>query len=454
MHGREHIPFPVMKALNTTIVTIPFALVWFQYYRSQTVTAGLWQSTALLLLLYIMAFYQIASRMDGFRVSISRIGEMVFGQVAAAGVADVCAAVCIWAMSDHFPNLGVGLICFMVQCLIIILIVLLSHYCFFTYHQPCPTIVIYHRRQGMEKLIRAYGLEARFDVQGVYTIDDVIAAPGCFRDVEVVFMCGVHSRERNILLKQFIRDGQKVYLIPNVSDVIMSGAERMHMFHLPILRVQRYKPRTGYLIIKRIFDIAASAITMIALSPLFLCVALAVRSDGGPVLYRQTRLTKDGKAFEILKFRSMCVDAEKSSGAVMSTGNSDPRVTKVGRVIRACRLDELPQLWNIFVGDMSIVGPRPERPEIAAEYEKQLPEFKLRLQAKAGLTGYAQVYGRYNTTPYDKLLMDLMYIAKPSIYEDAAIILATARVLFMRESTQGVAEGQTTAAKSNVEKSA
>jgi len=165
------------------------------------------------------------------------------------------------------------------------------------------------------------------------------------------------------------------------------------------------------------------------------------------VLYRQSRLTKDGKEVMILKFRSMRVDAEKDGGARLSTGATDDRVTKVGRFIRKVRIDELPQLLNILKGDMSLVGPRPERPEIAAEYAETLPEFKLRLQAKAGLTGYAQVYGKYNTTPYDRLQMDLMYISNPNILEDLRIIMATIKILFLPESTEGVAQGQRTAAK-------
>ena len=152
-----------------------------------------------------------------------------------------------------------------------------------------------------------------------------------------------------------------------------------------------------------------------------------------------------GKQFEILKFRSMRVDAEKDGVARLSTGDKDDRITKVGHIIRACRLDELPQLLNILKGDLSVVGPRPERPEIAAQYCEEMPEFALRLQAKAGLTGYAQVYGKYNTTPYDKLQMDLMYIAHPSLIEDLKIMLATVKILFMPESTEGVSEGQTTA---------
>ena len=163
------------------------------------------------------------------------------------------------------------------------------------------------------------------------------------------------------------------------------------------------------------------------------------------MFYRQKRLTRNGREFYVLKFRSMRQDAEKDGVARLSTGDADDRITPVGRFIRKVRIDELPQLLNILEGSMSIVGPRPERPEIASQYEETLPEFSLRLQAKAGLTGYAQVYGKYNTTPYDKLQMDLMYIAHPSFLEDLRIIFATIKILFLPESTQGVAQGMETA---------
>ena len=175
-----------------------------------------------------------------------------------------------------------------------------------------------------------------------------------------------------------------------------------------------------------------------------LASAIAIKlDDGGPVLFKQKRLTYHGKEFYVYKFRSMVVDAEKSGPQLAKeTTAASP---KVGRILRKCRLDELPQLLNILKGDLSVVGPRPERPEIAAQYCEEMPEFSLRLQAKAGLTGYAQIYGKYNTTPYDKLVMDLMYIAHPSIVEDLKIMFATVKILFMPESTEGVSEGQTTA---------
>ena len=193
-------------------------------------------------------------------------------------------------------------------------------------------------------------------------------------------------------------------------------------------------------------DIVLSLIAILIASPFMAITALAIWGyDRGPVLYKQVRLTKDGKPFEIQKFRSMRQDAEKDGVARLASAHDD-RITPIGRIIRAIRFDELPQLFNILKGDMSIVGPRPERPEIAEQYRKELPAFDLRLQVKAGLTGYAQVYGRYNTEPQDKLKMDLMYINHASMAEDIKLIFATVRILFMRESTSGVAEGQTTAA--------
>ena len=221
------------------------------------------------------------------------------------------------------------------------------------------------------------------------------------------------------------------------------------MFHLPMLRSRRYQPMSEYRTVKRTLDIVFSGIALILFSPIMLVTAIAIKMDGGPVFYKQTRLTQNGKLFKILKFRSMCVDAEKKTGAVLSSGKDDPRITKVGRIIRACRVDEMPQLINIFRGEMSIVGPRPERPEIAAVIEKELPEFRLRLQAKAGLTGYAQVYGKYNTDPYEKLEFDLLYINDMSVFTDIRLIFATFGILFSKESTQGVENGQVTAVGEN-----
>ena len=184
-------------------------------------------------------------------------------------------------------------------------------------------------------------------------------------------------------------------------------------------------------------DIILCSIAMIVAAPIMLVVAIAIKlEDGGPVFFTQKRATIDGKTFDILKFRSMIVDAEKF-GEVIPATERDPRITKVGSIIRATRIDELPQILNILKGEMSIVGPRPERVEHVEKYSKEIPEFSYRLKVKGGLTGYAQIYGKYNTSAYDKLRLDLMYIEKYSLLLDIKLILMTLQIMLRKESTEG-----------------
>ena len=200
-------------------------------------------------------------------------------------------------------------------------------------------------------------------------------------------------------------------------------------------------------VVKRLIDIVCSLILMILSAPFMLVTAAAIKLyDGGPILYKQTRCTRDMKEFQILKFRSMRTDAEKDGVARLAAKN-DSRITPVGRFIRKVRIDELPQLFNILSGEMSFIGPRPERPEIIRQYQEDMPEFTFRTKVKAGLAGYAQVYGKYNTTPYDKLKLDLFYIENYSVWLDLKLMLLTLKILFQAESTEGVEQDQTTAMK-------
>lgn len=438
----KKIPFAVVKMVNIVLVMIPFLICWTLYYEPRTTTVGSKQVSVLVMITFFFICYYFGQRLDCFRVSILQIRDVIFGEVLATMITDIIMYILIWMLSIHLPNLIPGLITWGGQCVIGVIWAYVMHQSYFSTHPPLRTIVIYDERMGMENLIHTYGLEKRFNIKTVYPVESIMDKLEVMEEFDAAFLCGIHSRERNIILKHCINHKIKLFMIPRIADVMMRGSEQIHMLHLPILKTQRYKPSIEYQIIKRTMDIVVSGIATIVLSPLFLITAIAVKSDGGPAFYKQKRLTKDGKVFEILKFRSMRVDAEKYSGAVLSAGENDPRITKVGRIIRACRLDELPQLLNILKGDMSLVGPRPERPELQKEIEKEVPEFGLRLQAKAGLTGYAQVYGKYNTTFYDKLLMDLMYISKPSILEDLTIMLATVKILTSKESTEGVGEGK------------
>lgn len=435
---KKTISLTVIKLLNTAIVLIPFLLCWFLYYEKHTTTYPSTRVLILVISLYCIIFYSLCLKLDGFRSSVMRVTELIYSQIIAAALTDVCALIGIWMLSIFFPYLLPGILCFLGQCIIIPIICWLEHRSYYRHHPPQKTLVVYDVRQGAENLVTAYGMEKRFEVISVKPIEEVLENIDLLEQAEVVFLCGIHSHERNRVLKECMYRDLQVYIIPRIGDVLMSGAEQMHMFHLPMLRSKRFQPLSEYRAIKRLMDILLSGIALVLFSPIMLVTIIAVKRDGGPAFYKQTRLTQNGKEFKILKFRSMCVDAEKMTGAVLSSGENDPRITKVGRIIRACRVDEMPQLINIFKGDMSIVGPRPERPEIAAIYEEELPEFRLRLQAKAGLTGYAQVYGKYNTTPYDKLLMDLMYCSCASLFMDLRIAIETLRILFDKHSTEGL----------------
>lgn len=435
----------VVKILDVLMIELPFAACWLLYYSEQVYTKFSWKGNLAILALFFVLYITLGKVYDAFWMSMQRISELVYGQLLAAMATDGILYIVICLMAAKLCNLWPGIAAIAGQLVMAAVWASCAHKWYYQTFPPQRTAIIYDERHGMEKLINEYGLNHKYNVQLTMSAEDCLADLNVLDGMETVFVSGVHSHERNIILKYCVGQGINMFVIPRVGDVIMGGAWPMHMFHLPMLRVGRYMASPEYLFIKRAVDIIISLIGLVVLSPLFLITAIAVKSDGGPAFYKQVRLTKDGGQFEILKFRSMRVDAEKDGVARLSTGDKDDRITKVGHIIRACRLDELPQLLNILRGDLSIVGPRPERPEIAAQYCEEMPEFALRLQAKAGLTGYAQVYGKYNTTPYDKLQMDLMYIAHPSLVEDLKIMLATVKILFIPESTEGVSEGQTTA---------
>ncbi len=442
---KHDVPIRLVKVLILILMMVAFGFVWYGYYAARAQVHYYRRGDWVVILLFGILYYGFCRSYDAFHISISPISEIIYSQTLALIISDFIMYVVIWLLSLYMPNAVPLLITFGVQFLISVLWTFLAHQWYFHNFRPGRTAVIYDLREGMESLVGEYGMEKKFHIEKVLGVEECLEKLSVLDEMDTVFLSGIHSHERNIILKYCMYQDIQVYVIPRIGDVIMGGAKKVHMFHLPMLRIDRYRPIPEYTIAKRAFDILFSGIAIVIASPFMLVTAIAIKSDGGPALYKQKRLTKDGKEFNVLKFRSMRVDAEKDGVARLSTGDKDDRITPVGKIIRKIRFDELPQLFNILRGDMSIVGPRPERPEIARQYEEEMPEFRLRLQAKAGLTGYAQIYGKYNTTPYDKLLMDLTYIGTPSLWEDFKICLTTVKILFMPESTEGVEEGQATA---------
>ena len=435
------------KLINIFLIALPFVFCWLHFYADTVAVFQTLMRNICFISMFVILYVVFGRTYDAFLVSFNRISEMFRSQLLAIVMTDGSMFVVLCLMSGSFPNVLPALSAFALQLILSLLWCKCAKSWYYSRFATQKTAVIYDNGRKIDDLIDHYELSRKFNVLFTCTVEEFMSGSmNKLDDLDTVFLCGIHSHERNQILKYCIDIGVSAYVIPRTGDLLMSSAKRMHMFHLPILRVVRYSPTPEFLLLKRLFDIVSSAAVILLTSPLMLAVAIAIKAqDGGPVFYKQTRLTKDGLEFKILKFRSMRVDAEKDGVARLSSGDNDDRITPVGRFIRSCRLDELPQLFNILAGSMSVVGPRPERPEIAAQYEREIPEFRLRLQAKAGLTGYAQVYGKYNTTPYDKLQMDLMYISNPSIFEDLKIIFATLKILFEHESVEGVSQGSVTA---------
>ena len=434
----------LIKAANVLLIALPFTLCWLLYYIHTVVIFPSIYRGGGIILMFVVLYAFFGRAYDAFMVSIKRVLEMFYAQALSIFFADGFMYLVLWLMSGAFPNILPALAALASQLTLSLIWCWGANKWYFAHYGGQRTAVVYDVRRGVEDLFGRYGMDQKFDVQVVCTVEECLEKNmSMLDDMIAVFLCGVHSHERNIILKYCVANGIVVYIIPRIGDVIMSGAQKIPMFYLPMMRVDRYAPTPEYMVAKRALDLVVGLVLLALTSPILLVTALCIKlEDGGSVLYRQTRLTKDGKEFSILKFRSMVETAEIDGVARLSEGSCDARVTRVGRFIRAHRIDELPQLFNVLSGDMSLVGPRPERPEIAAEYEREMPEFSLRLQCKAGLTGYAQIYGKYNTTPYDKLQMDLMYISRPSIVEDIKMLFVTFAILFKRESTEGIGPGE------------
>lgn len=433
-----------LKLVHFTISIISFYIFFllFRYGKLTGLSHYGFRYNYFAAFLYSVFLLFFCRTYNSYLLGYIRIRTLVFGQILAQFFSAIMVYLGVSIAWGYFRSPLVFVTMLFLQFIFDCMWSYFGNSYFYKLHGKKRTLLIY--RNILDK--RRFGSIEGKPTERMYMITDELQYDGTFIDLkeklygyDAVFVAGVNSTCRNGILKYCKEENIPGFFLPHVGDTIMQSAMHVQAFDSPVLYVNRKVLSPEYALIKRVFDIVSSGVALLVLSPILIITALSIKLyDHGPVLYRQTRLTKNGKEFQILKFRSMRVDAEKDGVARLSTGENDDRITPVGKVIRQHRIDELPQLWNIFIGDMSVVGPRPERPEIAQLYYKKMPDFQLRLQVKAGLTGYAQVYGKYNTGPYEKLEFDLLYINNMNIFTDLELCFATFAVLFSKDSTEGV----------------
>ena len=430
--------------------TANFAYIWFtEYNRRSVIQMFYWRRGNWVLIgLYALIIVLMSKLFGAFKVGYMRVQDVIIAQICSVICTNTIAYIQLALIGRwKFPaHLGPMLKLTAVNLVLVILWVVFMRWIYNTIYPPKSVILIYDQHNPEKLLKNIASRKDKYEIseavpitRGIDYIKDHIL------NHEACIVGDIPSHERNLLVKHCFEKGVRCYCSPKISDIMLMGAEKIHMFDTPLLLMRNRGLTAEQQFVKRLLDIVVCVLLAVILSPVLLIIALCVKLyDRGPVFYRQERLTQYGREFRIIKFRSMRVDSETKSGARLAA-QGDSRITPVGRVLRKIHFDELPQLFNIIRGDMSIVGPRPERPQIAAQYEKEIPEFSYRLKVKAGLTGYAQVYGKYNTKPYDKLKLDLTYIENYSLLLDLQLVATTVKVLFQKENTEGVSASQKTA---------
>lgn len=425
-----------IKILIVFAMVLGFMNVWYNYYDETIYSRN---GNYVVLFSYLLLFMLFAELYGGFKIGINRLHEIIYSLSLSAFITNLF----IYLELSLIARELVSPFAFFGGFVYQVAVIFIGSYC---------ANIIYFRLYGARKMIAVFAddqegkaiikkmskIPKRFAIERGISVNraSVSEIKELIDKYEAVLLCDFDKQLKSELLNYCCTHSKRTYLLPSSTDVVVRNSDQIQISDTPIFMCRNRGLRFEHEIVKRVFDIIIAATGIIITSPIMLITAVAVKlCDGGPILFKQKRVTQNGKVFNMVKFRSMVVDAE--NGGAKKTEEEDSRITPVGKVIRYCRIDELPQLFNILFGDMSAVGPRPECVENVCEYVKIYPDFNLRHRVKSGLTGYAQVYGKYNTSPEDKLKMDLIYIEQYSIFLDLKLLIMTFKILFMRESTEG-----------------
>ena len=425
-----------LKATVILMLSTSFFGVWQNWYRDALFGK---RGNYVVAFVYVAALLVFGSVYDAFKVGIYRMHELSYSLSLAALFTNFFTYLILCLIARRMMN-PLGMILLLVaQVVIIILMMYLMSHVYFSLYKARRVLAIFEHGNQNDIIKKVQIIRERFQLtKGITTDRGLEAIKREVDGYDTVLICDFDPTMKSEVLKYCYAKNKRIYLLPSSADTILNGSYQVQVFDTPVLFLHNGGLSMEQRIIKRIFDILLSLLGIIVLSPIMLITAIAIKlTSKGPIIFKQKRITRDQKEFCIYKVRSMKVS---DTNEVKKTTVDDDRVTVVGKIIRPLRIDETPQLFNILFGDMSIVGPRPEMKELVDDYSAKLPEFNLRHKVKAGLTGYAQIYGKYNTTPQNKLNMDLYYIEHYSLLEDVKLIAMTLKILFLRESTEGFSE--------------
>ena len=441
-----------LAAVSILAQIVAFAYIWYKYYKAAVISDFYIKGDLLIIALYAVLLLFFYSTYGGTKIGYLKPFDVYLSQVFSTIMANGMVFAVLSLMNAGLVNVKPILIMTGLEMLFNLIWVFASDAIYKMVFPPRQLLLV-HGERPIEDILYKFGTRKdRYNIaecinisKGLETVKEEI-----LQRYDGVVLWDIPTSDRNVLMKYCYNLSIRVYMMPKIPDVIVMGCEKMHLFDTPILLTREYALRIEQRFVKRTIDLVCAILLVLITSPIMLLTAIIIKlSDRGPVFYKQVRCTINNKEFHIIKFRSMRVDAEKD-GVARLASKGDPRITPFGRFIRTVRIDELPQLFNIIKGDMSFIGPRPERPEIIKQYMEDMPEFAFRTKVKAGLAGYAQVYGKYNTTPYDKLKLDLTYIENYSVWLDIKLMLLTLKVLITPDSTEGVEQNQQTALKTSV----
>ena len=438
------------SALILILETAIFAYVWYYHYADEAIIGKtFWHKGNIVVIApYALMMYLFYRIYGGFKVGYLRVFEVLYSQILSVLCVNMITylQLCLIGRWKFTTNILPLLYMTLIDLVIVIAWVVFMRMIYEKIYPPRKMLLIYGAHNPRDLIHKISSREDKYHICEMMHLslgEEKIKAK--IDEYPSVILGDIPSRERNIFLKYCFEKNIRCYSIPKISDILLRNADSIHLFDTTLMLSRNRGLTAEQQLATRAMDIIFSLIGLVIAAPFMLVIAILIKAyDGGPVFYKQDRLTQDGRIFKILKFRSMKVQSEKK-GARLAMKDDD-RITPVGKVLRQIHFDELPQIFNILKGDMSLVGPRPERPEIARQYLEEIPEFNYRLKVKAGLPGYAQVYGKYNTTPYDKLKLDLTYIETYSFVQDIKLLMLTFKILFQKENTEGVESWQVTAA--------